>query len=383
MKRLYWLGLGGLVFLVALVIGLRALRQDLSPSYVADEEQQDALTSGLTLTDVTLEQPDENGELLWRVHAETVTYSPDQQTADVTRPEGALYLDGEIVYRVTARRGQILEDGQLVVLKGNMVATGIESQAVLRSDELQWRAKDQVMVLRDRVTGTHPQLRAAADEARVYEREKRIELAGDVIANTVVDDPGTEPWLKLQAAALEWRWEEEEVESQRSLRVERFLNETITEVITGESGLVELQANQVTLTDNVLVELLDLALRITGDHAVWEVDAEQISMDRPLQAESAEQAVTLTAQVGQFDLAKQIVDLNREVVVVGTRNDGQLSADRLRWNLADETVVAEGAVNYRQGNPPARVRGPQAVGYIQQQRVIISGGQVVTEIVIP
>jgi LPS export ABC transporter protein LptC len=383
MKRLYWLGLGGLVLLVALGVGLRALRQDPAPNYVADQEQQEALTSGLTLTDVTLEQPDENGELLWRVQAETVTYSPDQQTATVTRPKGELYLDGEIIYRVTARRGQILEDGQLIVLKGNVVATGIESQAVLRSDELQWRLQDQVMVLRDRITGTHPQLRAAADEARVYEREQRIELEGDVIANTVVDDPGSEPWLKLQAEALEWRWQAEEVESQRSLRVERFLNETITEVITGEAGFVELQANQVTLTDNVLVELLDLALSITGDHALWDVDAEQVIMDRPLKAISEAQAVTLTAQAGQFDLAEEIVDLNREVLVVGTRNDGQLRADRLRWNLADETVVAEGSVNYRQGNPPARIRGPQALGYIQQQRVIISGGQVVTEIVIP
>ncbi|MGD1908357.1 MAG: LPS export ABC transporter periplasmic protein LptC [Leptolyngbyaceae cyanobacterium] len=383
MKRLLWLSLGGLALLGILVIGLRVLRQDPAPNYVTDEEQQEALTSGLTLTDVTLEQPDENGELLWRVHAETVTYSPDQQTAEVTHPEGELYLDGEMIYRVTARRGQILEDGQLVILSGNIVATGIESQAVLRSDELQWRSQEQLMVLRDRITGTHPQLRAAADEARVYEREKRIELEGQVVANTVVENPGTEPWLKLQAEALEWRWEEEVVESTQTLRLERFLREAITEVVTGEAGLVELQENRATLTDNVLVELLDLDLRITGDHALWNVDAEQVVMDRPLRADSEEQAVTLTAQQGKFDLAEQVVDLNRQVVVVGTRNDGRLTADRLRWNLADETVVAEGAVNYRQGSPPTQVRGPQAVGYIQEQRVVISGGQVVTEIVLP
>ncbi len=383
MKRLYWLGLGGLVLLVALVIGLRTLRQDPAPNYVADEEQQEALTSGLTLRDVTLEQPDENGELLWRVHAETVTYSPDQQTADITRPEGELYLDGKIIYRVTARRGQILEDGQLVILTGNIVATGVENQAVLRGEELQWRSQEQLMVLRDRITGTHPQLRLSADEARVYEREQRIELEGQVIANTVVEDPATEPWLKLQADVLEWRWQDETVESQGSLRVERFLEETITEVITGETGLVELQENRATLTDNVAVELIALSLRMTGDHALWDVDAERIAMDRPLRADSEAQAVTLTAQQGQFDLAEQVIDLTQDVVVVGTRHDGQLRADRLRWNLATQTVVAEGAVDYRQGDPQARIRGPQAVGYIQEQRVVISGGQVVTDILAP
>ncbi|NJN21825.1 MAG: LPS export ABC transporter periplasmic protein LptC [Leptolyngbya sp. RL_3_1] len=383
MKRLYWLGLGGLALFVALVIGLRTLRQGPVPDYVGDEAQQEALTSGLTLRDVTLEQPDENGELLWRVHAETVTYSPDQQTAKITRPEGELYLDGTLIYRVTAQRGEILEDGQLVILAGNIVATGIESQAVLRGNELQWRAQDDLMVLRDRITGTHPQLRVAANEARVYERENRMELEGEVVANTVVEDPSTEPWLKLQAEALEWRWQAEEVESPALLRVERFLNRAITEVITGETGLLDLPENQVTLTDNVLVELLALSLRITGDHARWDVDGEQVIMDRPLRADSEAEAVTLSAQQGQFDLEAQVIDLAREVVVVSTRNDGRLNTDRLRWDLANQTVVAEGAVDYRQGNPPARVRGPEAVGYIQEQRVVISGGRVVTEIVSP
>jgi LPS export ABC transporter protein LptC len=383
MKRAYWLSLSGLALFLALVIGLRTLQQDPAPDYVSDETQQEDLTSGLTLTDVTLEQPDENGELLWRVNAATVTYSPDQQTADITRPEGELYLDGTLIYRVTAQRGEILEDGQLVILAGNIVATGIENQVVLRGNELQWRAEDDLMVLRDRITGTHPQLRVAANEARVYERDNRMELEGEVVANTVVEDPSTEPWLKLQAETLEWRWQEEAVESPAFLRVERFLNQAITEVITGETGLLNLPDNQVTLTNNVVVDLLALSLRITGDHALWDVDGEQVIMDRPLRANSEAEAVTLSAQQGQFDLKAQIIDLAREVVVVSTRNDGQLNTERLRWNLANQTVVAEGAVDYRQGNPPARVRGPEAVGYIQEQRVVISGGRVVTEIVSP
>jgi lipopolysaccharide assembly outer membrane protein LptD (OstA) len=68
------------------------------------------------------------------------------------------------------------------------------------------------------------------------------------------------------------------------------------------------------------------------------------------------------------------------VVAVSRRNDGRLSANSLVWNLADQTVVAEGAVNYRQNNPAITVRGPRALGRIEAQTVVVSGGNVVTEI---
>ena len=87
----------------------------------------------------------------------------------------------EMIYRVTARRGQILEDGQLVILSGNIVATGIESQAVLRSDELQWRSQEQLMVLRDRITGTRSEEHTSELQSPMYlvcrlllEKKKKI-----------------------------------------------------------------------------------------------------------------------------------------------------------------------------------------------------------------
>jgi LPS export ABC transporter protein LptC len=379
MKRTYWLGAGAIAVMIALVVGLRALRQGHTNDYLP-EEQQEALESGLTLRDVTLEQPDEEGNLLWRVDAETVTYSPDNRNAQVTRPEGELYRDGELLYRVRAQQGEIRENGEFMYLRGNIVATGVQNQAVLRGNELEWRSGSEVMILRDGVTGTHPQLRATADEVMVYDQVQRMDLTGEVVAQTVVADPQAEPWLKLQADALQWRWEAEEVESTEPLRVERFLNESITEVATSNQGLVDLAINRVTLTDNVLVQMIELTLKLVSDRAVWNVDEEQVLAEQGLRVDSTEQAVTLTAQRGRLELGADTVYLNEDVVAVSRRNDGRLSANSLVWNLADQTVVAEGAVNYRQNNPAITVRGPRALGRIEAQTVVVSGGNVVTEI---
>jgi LPS export ABC transporter protein LptC len=379
MKRTYWLGAGAIAVLIAVVVGLRGLRQGPSNDYLPEDEQT-ALESGLTLRDVTLEQPDELGNLLWRVTAEEVTYSPDNRNAQVTQPRGELYQDGELLYRVQAREGEIQENGDVMVLRGNIVATGVQNRAVLRGEELEWRAQSEVMLVRDQVTGTHPQLRATAAEARVYDRANRIELLGGVVANTVVEDPQTEPWIKLQAKTLHWRWEAEEVESYLPLRVERFLNEKITEVTTSDRGLVDLAANRVTLTNSVLVQLLDLSLKLASDRAVWNVAEEQILVNEALRLESEPQAVTVTAEQGRLELGEDTVYLNQEVVAVSRRNDGRLSADRLVWNVAAQTILAEGSVNYRQSNPALTVRGPRALGRIEAQTVTVSGGQVVTEI---
>lgn len=379
MKRTYWLGAGAIAVMIALVVGLRALRQGPQNDYLP-EEQQEALESGLTLRDVTLEQPDDDGNLMWRVEAATVTYSPDNRNAQVTRLRGELYRDGELLYRVRAQQGEIRENGEFMYLRDNIVATGVKNQAVLRGNELEWRSGSEVMILRDGVIGTHPQLRATADEVRVYDQVQRMDLTGEVVAQTVVADPKADPWLKLQADALQWRWEAEEVESTEPLRVERFLNESITEVATSNQGLVDLAINRVTLTDSVLVQMIDLTLKLVSDRAVWNVDQEQVLAEQGLRVDSAEQAVTLTAQRGRLELGVDTVYLNEDVVAVSRRNDGRLSANSLVWNLADQTVVAEGAVNYRQNNPAITVRGPRALGRIEAQTVVVSGGNVVTEI---
>lgn len=60
------------------------------------EEAEEAAEPGLTLRNVTLEQPDENGVLLWRVNGEEVTYSSDRQVALITRPDGELFQDGKL-----------------------------------------------------------------------------------------------------------------------------------------------------------------------------------------------------------------------------------------------------------------------------------------------
>lgn len=381
MKRGYWWGLGAIALLVVMVMSLRACRQGEGNLGGLSPEEEKRIRAGLTLRDVVLEQPDDNGQLLWRVSAEEVSYTPNQRTANIVRPRGELYQDGELIYRVSAESGEILDNGKRILLTGNIVATGVKNQAVLRGEEMEWQPELALMTVRNTITGTHPQLRANAQEARIYDRENRMELDGEVVANTVVEDPTTEPWVKLQADLLEWNWEAETVASEQPLKVERLRDNRVIEVVTGATGSVNLAENRATLVDDVRVLLIETPLEIRSDRAVWAYQEERIDVESPLSLDHAEQNITLTAQQGNLDLRSQQAFLTREVVAVGRRNNSRLAADRLTWNLQAQTLLAEGNVNYRQGDPPVTVRSPRALGRIEAETILLDGGRVVTEIV--
>lgn len=380
MKRSPWWLVGAIGLILLIAVGVRTCRNPNVGVQDNAEESTDELAPGLTLRDVTLEQQDEDGVLLWKVDAEEATYSPNQEVANLVNLDGELYQDGELLYRVKADTGTIRDNGKVILLEGNIVATGIQNQMVLKGQTLEWTPEANLLVVRNGLTGAHPQVRAKANEARVYDRENRMELEGDVVATTVVENPQVDPWLKLQGETLQWKWQERTLNSEQPLRVERFENEQVTEVLVGQKGLVELEENRVTLTESVQAQLLEIPLKMTSDRAVWQVEEQLIQAEDSVRVVNEKEQVTVTSQQGEFNLANQTAFLTQDVLAIAQKNDSRLTADRLTWNLTDQTVVAEGGVNYQQSDPQVNIRGPRARGRIEEQTVVIDGGQVVTEI---
>ena len=384
MTKAIWYRLVGVVLLAMIVVvGVRTCQQSDPLRSIAEgnDVPDDPNQTGLTFRAVTLEQPDENGKKLWTVKGTEVTYSPDRQIAFVTAPDGELYQDGVIIYRVKAETGEIRENGKVIFLWGNIVATGVESGAVLRGNELEWRPDEDRLIVRNRLTGSHPQIQALAQQAEVFNREKRILLTGDVEANTVVEDPAQEPWLKLQTQQLEWFWGNEFLASEEPLRVEQFKLNQITEFVTSQQGQVDLAANVVTLNQDVEMQLLEFPLQVTSQEMVWRVDDDQVQVNQPLRMVEPEQQVVVTANQGVMDLEQELVVLTQNVNAQGQRNQSQLMSDLLTWNIPQQTVVAEGNVDYQQVDPEFHLKGPRAFGQLEDQRIVVSGGRVVTEIV--
>lgn len=333
------------------------------------------LESNLTFNNITLNQADDQGQTLWKIEADQATYSQDQQVARVENPEGELFQDGKAVFQIRAQSGEVQQDGEKVVLNGQIVATDLRDGMVLRGDQMEWLPEEDLLIVRNNLNATHPQLRVSATEARAYSRDRRVELLGKVVATS------RDPALRLNAERLTWRLQDQMIVSDRRILVERLNGNRVTDRASADQAEVNLKAKVATLKQRANLALQDPPVVVTSNLLVWNLQNETLVSNQPVTVQQRQQQITLTADQGRMDINRKIVYLDRNVTAVSQRNQSELDADNLTWNMDNQQVVAEGNVTYNQSNPPLNLRGPRAVGRLQDQTVVVSGGRVVTEII--
>ena len=118
---------------------------------------------------------------MWKVKAKEATYSKDQKVAQLQSPIGQLFQDGKPVYNITAQTGEIEQDGEKLFLKGQIVAKAPLHNLVLRGNELEWRPKEDLLIVRNKLTGNHPQLQAVAHFRLIVTKAKKLQIEGQRI----------------------------------------------------------------------------------------------------------------------------------------------------------------------------------------------------------
>ncbi|MGB3297248.1 MAG: LPS export ABC transporter periplasmic protein LptC [Phormidesmis sp.] len=390
-------------------------------------EQQDAK---LTLQTVTLEQPDENGVLLWRLKAKSVNYSPDNQRAELKELDGEFFQDGETIYTVVADEGEVRQNGETLFLRGNLVATNKANELTLEGERLKWQPKQDKLVMgafedeglldedllddasskgaasNDRakpdgdadpkikgsvdklttddllsansakppVRGFDPRIEAIANLVTVVNKENRVELTGGGAAKSK-----EAPWLTFQADSLTWLTEQARIETDEPLKVEQYESkdyQVVSDRIVGQTGQVDLAKNIVTLDQSVELDSLSQPLKVKSERAVWDVNGQTVALNKPVNIEQPTRKITASANQGSLDLAKEVVYLTGDVKANGEKNDARLAADQVTWQTGSQDVEAQGNVTYQQAaNPEISMAGTGAVGNLEKGNFVVTGGE--------
>lgn len=374
-KSVILLALAGALVITGCRQGSRAA-QELSEGSSAAQQ----VNPNLTFNNITLEQADEQGKLLWKVKAQEAVYSPDKKIATVRNPDGDVYQDGKVVYHIQAQQGEVLQNGDRIFLRGQVVVTDLQSGAVLRGDQLEWRPKPDLMIVRGKLRGTHAKLKMSADQAKIMNKQRRTELSGNVIALTQ-----EEPKLRLQSEHLIWKMDQQLVLADRPVQVQRIQGDRALDQAEAKQAEANLATKVVNLTQDATLVLLDPPLQIASNSLVWNLSKQTLTSNQPVQIVHRQQQTTITANQGRMDLAPKIGYLNGNVHTINPKNQSELFADRLVWNMPSQTVNAEGNIAYHQADPPATLRGAKAFGNLDTNTMVVSGGpgdgRVVTEIV--
>ncbi|ARV63279.1 LPS export ABC transporter periplasmic protein LptC [Nostocales cyanobacterium HT-58-2] len=334
--------------------------------------------SNLTFFDVTLEQADEVGRPVWKVRAKQAKYTKEKQIGAAENPYGELYQDGKVVYQVQGQKADIEQDGKQLFLKGQIIATDPRNGMVLRGNELEWRPKEDLLIVRNQLNGTHKQLQAVAQEARVKTREQRMEFSGGVVANSL------EPQLQMRTEHLIWQIKEQKLIGDRPVQIDRYKNNQITDRGRGDSAEINLKTKIATVNKNAQIELLDPPAQVASNSMTWNFNSETVTTNSPVRVFHRAEKVAVTANQGEMKIPQKTVYLTGNVYGLGERRQS-LKSKTLTWYLDKKLVEAQGDVVYRQVDPPLAFTGQKASGNLQAETIVVtdggSGNKVVTEII--
>lgn len=337
------------------------------------------IEGSLVFNNVTLDQADEQGRPLWKVKAKQATYSKDKKTARIDHPTGDLFQDGKIVLRVSADSGEVQEDGQKVFLKGQITATDTRNGAVIKGDELEWRPKEDLLVVRNNLKASHPQLQASAKAGQYFSRKQQLDLVGSVAA--ISKDPD----LQMKTEHLLWQIQDQKVIADKRIQIQQYKGRIVTDRVEADKSEVNLKTKIATLKQNIQLTSVDPPLLMSSNSAIWNLTTRIVISDQPVRIFHQRDQVILTANQGQVDLTRKVANLTGGVQGVGSRNQAKLYANQLVWEIPTQNIQASGNVMYQQVNPPFNTTGATAVGRLQDQSVVVSSGgggsRVVTEII--
>jgi LPS export ABC transporter protein LptC len=334
--------------------------------------------SKLTFFGVALEQFDEVGRPIWKVKAKKAKYTKEKEIGEAENPDGELYQDGKIVYTIKAEKADIKQDGKQLFLKGKIIAIDPRNGVILQGNELEWRPKEDLLIVRNQLNGSHKQLKATAQEAKVKTREQRIEFSGKVLASSV------DPQLQMRTEHLIWQVKEEKLISDRPIQIDRYKNNQITDRGQGNAATINLKTKIATIEPKAQLDLLEPLMQITSNSMTWNINQEIVTTNAPVRVVHKTENVTVTGNRGEMKILQKIVYLTGNVNAVGQRTQS-LKSNKLTWYLDQKLLEAQGNVVYRQVDPQLNFTGETAVGNLQTENIVVKGGsskgRVLTEII--
>ncbi|MBV5260054.1 LPS export ABC transporter periplasmic protein LptC [Synechococcus moorigangaii CMS01] len=379
LRRWVW-GRSPKLFALALLLvgtswGLSACRNAPPP---AEEPQSENTENRLIVENALLEQADAEGNILWKLQAEEAVYSQDRKDATLTNLIGNLYEDGEVILSLQASKGQVINDGDRIILEAGVLVTDNRHGAVFETEKAEWEPANSLLQITDSLQAKYPNGKLTAKQGKYFIDRQDLELTEAVEVITV------EPALQLQGSKLNWLVAEDKITAAEGLTIQRYTAEAVTGRLRADQGEAQLQAKKIIVSGNVLLNSRDPEIQFASGAATWDIQAGVITGQGSVQLTQTAEGVQFRANQGSYNLNTQQAQLSGAVNGTGEDPPTLLKANQLDWNTGTEEVVAVGNVVYEQTNPRVKLNGDRAVGNLGRNQVVVTGSaqkQVTTEVI--
>lgn len=374
---------------IALIVGTSlacgSSQPDIEPP---SEEENVSYEEQLILNNATLENVDDAGKPLWIIRSERAAYQPGQKDAQLEGITGNVYEAGEIVLKLKADKGEIVEDGQAIHLRDDVVATDPRTGVVLQSPEVQWSPEDGVLTVKQSFKSSSEDVEVTGKEATYTPETKVIEATDKVVIN------GKETPLQIRTEKAVWDIPKERITSDQPVEIDRYQvpksDDEAAEEKLKQSEKSEEAAVEPFVVPPVFLRLAQYAqTRQAGSKPGAETetqpeseldpevaDPESAASETDPAAEKPKRIVTdrVTAKSAQFDLKKQVVILKKAVDARSVDPPLQVASDSIIWNLAERTVLSDTPVKIINRGDAITLTANEGFLDLEKEVVRVTGG---------
>ena len=331
----------------------------------------------LVLNNAVLKQSNKQNKV-WKIKAERIVYSEDKQTATLDKVVGNLLQDDEIILKISANQGTVSDNGNLILLNGDIIVSDSRNGSVINANAIEWRPQENLLSIKDDLVGIYPNLNVTATEGKYYTDRESLSIQGNVVATT------KQPSLQLSSDRLVWDIPQEKITSPSALEVVRYdEKQTITDRLKSDRAEVNLTENTIVLNKNIELITLDPQLQMATDSLTWNYQQRTGKTEQPIQIVDRDRQISFTGNRGEIDLERSIAKLQNGVRGISQQKPSELYARQLIWKIDTEEVEATGNVIYEQSDPQAYLTGEKAVGTLGDNDIVVTsdGKQQVTTII--
>jgi LPS export ABC transporter protein LptC len=323
------------------------------------------LNTQLVLNNAILERSNQQAGTIWKIKAANIVYSEDKKTANLDQVVGNLLKDGKIIFQISAKTGKVQDNGNVIILNEQIIASDPRNNSVIESKSVEWRPQENLVLIKDNFTAIHPNLEVSATEGQYFTDIESLEIQGKITATT------QKPALQLTCDRLIWNIPQAQVKSPGAIQIVRYdQDENVTDKLVSDRAEVDLAKHTATLNNNIELTSIQPNLQVATDSLTWNYQERVGNTKTPIQI--LDRDLSFTGNQGEVNLQQQIAKLTDGVQGINQQKASELYARQLTWKLDTKKIEAMGNVIYEQADPQVRVTGEKAIGSLEDNDIVVT-----------
>ena len=315
-------------------ISLLGCRQ---PPEIVTEESRPFVFRSLNLNQ---RRPD--GTKDWDLTSPEARYDLSSRTVRALGPSGILYRNNKPSYRISAELATVLNDGDLVVLEGQVRLQQLDQRKLLISgDRLKWRPSQSRMVIDQRPRAEDAESRLTVRQIVFQQDRDTLRFQGPTTLQRwdrqrSEDQP---PQTVVTTAEGTWNLSDGTLVAAGPVRAEQTEGRTLTAArLVGNT-----QDQYIDLIAPVTLKIPNGKGEVNAGATRWNYQSKQLKSSEPFQA---------VFEKGSAAGTGFVVDERSNTVIIPAncrlqQPEQGLSARRCSWNWRTDVVIADGAVELK------------------------------------